>query len=207
MYWIAYGLSYALWAVLHLTGEYPPSLGFAVPLTVETVLKSLVWIGPMLIVFLKYGEPLVPLRQTFRKPFPWYPTLIGLCLTVVLLHTAHIFISGIDTWGIFSPMWIWLSLSAAVIEEIAFRGLLFNGQAASMGVGKAAALNGVLFAFYHFPELILGQNLSAAFGLRFWVIAVAGWGFSLAFAKWKHLGMTVVIPFVWNMLCHWFAVA
>lgn len=196
-----------MWAAWCLTGGFLPPLGPAVSFTVETVVRAFVWIGPVLLVLLKRCEPLVPLRQTFRRPLPWYPTLIGLCLTVALLHTAHIFISGIDTWGIFSPMWIWLSLSAAVIEEIAFRGLLFNGQAASMGAGKAAALNGLLFAAYHFPEFILGQNLSAVFGLRFWVIVAAGWGFSMAFAKWKHLGMTVVIHFVWNMLCHWFALA
>ena len=182
-------------------------MGPAVSLVAETVMKVIVWVGPMLIVFLKDGDPLIPLRQTFHKPFPWYPTLTGLCLVVVLLHTAHIFMSGISTWGIFDSVWIWLSLSAAFIEETVFRGLLFNGQAASMGVKKAAVLNGLLFAVYHFPEFVLGQRLSAIFGLRFWVIMVAGTVFSLAFAKWRHLGMTVVIHFVWNLLCYWFALA
>jgi membrane protease YdiL (CAAX protease family) len=145
--------------------------------------------------------------RLFAAPFPWLPTVVGLCLTAAFLHTAHILLSGFGTWGFFRPVYIWMSLSAAVIEELAFRGFLFNRQAAALRVRWAAMVNGLLFALYHFPEFLLGQNLGALLGLRFWVIAAAGFLFSMAFWKWKHLGMTVVIHFVWNMLCFWFALA
>lgn len=190
-----------------MEGNFLPS-GHAASFVADTIVKTIVWVGPMLLLFFsKKRACLIPLGQMCRGPFPWLATLIGLCLTSAFLHTMHIVMSGIDTWGIFQPMWVWMSLAAAVIEEIAFRGLLFNRQAALHGIGKAAIINGFLFAVYHYPEFLLGQGLSALFGLRFWVITVMGIILSLAFAKWKNLTMTIIIHFVWNMLCFWFALA
>lgn len=206
-YFLAFGLSYGLWAVWSLTGGIFPPLGPAPALAGEKIIKALIWIIPLLLVSRKDSERVIPMGQSFRTPFPWHPTSIGLCLTVVFLHTAHIFLSGIHTWGVYQPIWIYLSLFAAVMEEITFRGLLFNGQAAVYGTWKAAIFNGIMFAVYHFPEFVVGQNLSAVFGLRFFVIAIMGVIFSLAFAKWKNLLMVMVIHFVWDMLCFWFALA
>lgn len=207
MHFLAYCLSYIIWAAWHLTGGISLPLGLAASFAIDTAAKALIWIVPAYLVFRKCECRLIGLGETFQTPFPWYPTLIGLCLTAAFLHTAHIFLSGIDTWGIFHPIWIFASLSAALIEEISFRGFLFNGQAALYGTTKAAVLNGIMFAVYHYPEWIIGQNLSAVFGLRFWVIFVMGAVFSLTFAKWKNLTMNIVIHFTWNMLCFWFALA
>jgi membrane protease YdiL (CAAX protease family) len=144
-------------------------------------------------------------KKMFSASFPWFPTLVSLCLAVAFLHTMHILLSGIDTWGVFQPMWFGHALAAAVIEELAFRGFLFNHQAAVCVVKKAAAINGILFAIYHFPEFLIGQNLMGLLSFRFWMIAVMGFLFSCTFAKWKHLGMPMLIHFVWNILCYWFA--
>ncbi len=191
-----------------MVGGKLPLPGLAASFAVGTVVKALVWLGPMLFFLLRKDEKwLIAPRDMFISPFPWLPSLVGLCLTAAFLHTMHILLVGIDTWGIFQPMWIFLSLGAALIEELAFRGFLFNRQAAAHGAIKAALINGLLFALYHFPEFIIGQNLHALLGLRFWVIAVMGYVFSMTFAKWKNLGMTMIIHFVWNMLCHWFAIS
>lgn len=206
-YFLAYCLSYGVWAAWHLTGGISPSLGLAASLIIDTAVKALVWLCPMLLVLNRKKLSHISLQESFRTPFPWFPTLIALCLTAAILHTAHIFLSGINVWGIFQPYWIFVSLTAAVIEEIAFRGCLFNGQAAVCGFKKAAIMNGVLFAVYHYPEFLLGQGFSAVFGLRFWVITVMGIVFSYMFYKWKNLTMNIVIHFVWNMLCFWFALA
>ena len=205
MHLFAYGLSYLIWAAWHLTGGITLPLGPAACVALETIVKALVWILPILLV--RKNRQLIPMLQAFRTPFPWYPTVVGLCMTAAFLHTAHIFLSGIDTWGVYQSYWIYGSLTAAVIEEIAFRGLLFNKQAADYGTRKAAVCNGIMFAVYHYPEFIIGQSLSAVFGLRFWVITLMGIVFSLTFAKWKNLTMNIVIHFVWNMLCFWFALA
>jgi membrane protease YdiL (CAAX protease family) len=206
-YFLAYSLSYGIWAVWRLTGGFFPPSGLAASFAIEATVKALIWVVPIFFVFRKAESRLIPLREGFCTPFPWYPTLIGLCMTVTFLHTAHIFLSGIDTWGIFQPIWFFMSLSAAVIEEIAFRGLLFNGQAGVHGVRTAAVFNGIMFAVYHYPEFLIGQSLSAVFGLRFWVITIMGIVFSLSFARWRNLLMNIVIHFVWNMLCFWFALA
>ena len=203
---LAYCLSYVIWAAWRLTeGAFLPS-GLAASFIAETLMKSAIWLLPMGVCVLKRDtEWLISPRKLCYAPFPWQATFIGLCLSVAYLHTMHIFLVGIDTWGLYQHMWIGLSLSAALIEELAFRGLLFNLQAPTLGVTKAAVVNGLLFAVYHFPEFLTGQNIMAVFGYRFWMITVMGTLFSLAFARWKRLEMTVLIHFVWNMLCHWFA--
>ena len=205
-YFLAYCLSYGIWAAWCLTeGRLLPS-GLAASFIADTAVKAVIWLLPLSAFLLRRDTKwLISPRELFRAPFPWQATFIGLCLTAAYLHTMHILLVGIDVWGLFQPMWIYLSLSAAVIEEIAFRGLLFNLQAPALGVKKAAVVNGLLFAVYHYPEFLVGQNLTALLGYRFWMIAVMGAVFSLVFAKWKRLEMTLVIHFTWNMLCHWFA--
>lgn len=205
-YFPAYCLSYGIWAAWRLMeGAFFPS-GLAASFIADTTIKAIIWLLPLSAFLLgRNNEWLLSPRELFSAPFPWQPTFIGLCLTVAYLHTMHILLVGIDVWGLFQPMWIYLSLSAAVIEEIVFRGLLFNLQAPQLGVKKASVVNGLLFALYHFPEFLAGQNLMALFGYRFWMITVMGALFSLAFAKWRRLEMTIVIHFAWNMLCHWFA--
>ena len=206
MHFLAYCLSYVIWAVWRLTeGAFLPS-GLTASFITETAAKAVVWLFPLGLISLgRNTKWLIPPRELFSAPFPWKATFVGLCTTVAYLHTMHILLVGIDTWGLYQPMWIYLSLSAAVIEELAFRGLLFNLQAPKLRVERAALVNGLLFAMYHFPEFLIGKNLTALLGYRFWMIAVMGALFSFGFAKWKRLEMTVVIHFAWNMLCHWFA--
>lgn len=208
MHFVAYAFSYIIWSAWSLTeGKFLPS-GVLPSFAVDTAIKAAVWLWPMVWCLLRKDEKwLITPRGMFSLPFPWFPALVGLCLTTAFLHTMHIVMTGIDTWGIFQPMWIFMSLAAAVIEEFAFRGFLFNRQAAAYGTVKAAILNGLLFAVYHYPSFLIAQNLQAVFGLRFWLIAVMGFIFSTTFAKWKNLGMTILIHFVWNLLCFWFALA
>ena len=195
-----------MWATWSLSEGI--SLPTGVPATIagRTVIKMLVWLGPAIPFVLKKDEEwLILPEELFKNKFPWLPTLTGVCLTAMFLHTMHIVLVGIGTWSVFRPIYVFLSFSAAVIEEFAFRGFLFNRQAVAAGVKTAAFMNGLLFALYHFPEFLAGENLSALFGFRFWMIAVMGCMFSLLFSRWKHLGMTIVIHFFWNLLCYWFA--
>lgn len=198
-------VSYCLWFLWTQLGELPPA-GLYLSFVVNTGVKALIWLSPAVVFLLRRDEKwLIPPRALFSAPFPWLPTLIGVCGTVVFLHTARLILVGSGTWGIFQPMYILMALAAAVIEELAFRGFLFNRQAADWGTKYAAPLNGLLFAVYHFPEFLAGQNLGALLGFRFWMILGMGCIFSIAFARWKHLGMVIGIHFVWNLLCYWFA--
>jgi len=205
---LVYCLSYWIWAAWSLTGgTFLPSR-LAASFIAETVVKAAIWLLPMGVCALQRDNKWhIPPVELCAAPFPWQATFISLCLTTAFLHTMHILMVGLDTWGLYQHLWIGYSLSAAVIEELAFRGLLFNLQAPTLGVRKAAVVNGLLFALYHFPEFLAGQNFMAVLGLRFWVITVMGTLFSLAFAKWKRLEMTIVIHFVWNMLCQWFVLS
>ena len=205
---VAYSLSLALWAAWCPVGNKLSLPGLAVPFAVDGAVRAVVWLGPAVWFFLRKDEEwLLTPRTLFSLPFPWFPTLVGLCLTTAFLHTMHILMSGIATWGVFQPIWIGMALAAAIIEEFTFRGFLFNRQAHAYGTVKAAIFNGILFAIYHYPEFLIGQNLQAILSLRFWLIVVMGFIFSTAFAKWKNLGMVIAIHFIWNMLCFWFALA
>lgn len=204
----SYCISYVIWAVWCLAeGTILPPGPYAA-FAVKTVITVAVWLGPMVFFLLRRDDRwILSPWQLFAAPFPWLPLLAGLCIAACFLHTAHIILVGVNVWAIFQPIYVWISLAAAVVEELAFRGCFFNRQAAVHGVVKAALLNGVLFAVYHYPEFLVGRNLNAVFGFRFWMIAVMGVVFSCAFARWKHLGMTMVIHFVWNLLCFWFVLS
>ena len=205
MHLFAYLLSYCLWAAWHLAGGILLPSAFPGGFVMDTAVKAVVWIAPAALLLKSNDDWLISPKEMLWGPFPWFPTFICLCLTVAFLHTMHIVLVGIDKWGIYQPMWINMSMSAAIIEEIAFRGFLFNGQGARRRVQIAATCNGLLFAVYHYPQFVLGQDLSALISFRFWLLVVMGTFFSMAFAKWKNLTMTIVIHFVWNMLCFWFA--
>ena len=198
-------VSYFLWFLWTQLGELPPA-GLYLSFAAETGAKALIWLSPAVVLLLRRDKKwLVLPRALFSPPFPWLPTLVGLCGTAAFLHTARLAWVGSGTWGILQPIHILMALAAAVIEELAFRGFFFNRQAAAWSVKYAAPLNGLLFAVYHFPEFLAGQNLGSLLGFRFWMILGMGWIFSVTFAKWKHLGMVMLIHFVWNVLCFWFA--
>jgi len=205
---LSYSISYVIWSIWSLVGGeiLPPR--FIPAFIFDFVIKLIIWIGPPVWALWKndhtwYIRPTVAMRGDF----PYLPTVIGVCLTAVFLHTVHILTVGIQTWGIMLPLYVMISLSAAVMEEITFRGFYFNKLAPIYGVSKAALLSGLLFALYHFPEFLFGRNLESLFGMRFWLITLMGLFFALAFARWKHIGMTIVIHFIWNLLCFWFALA
>ena len=205
---LVYLLSYVIWSVWRLGNN--PLGGYKGIVFEYAVVMPLVWIGPAVPLLLKKhaeSQWLIPPREMMRGRFPWLPALTGLCLSAMFLHTVHIFGVGIRTWGIFEASQILLSLSAAVVEEIVFRGVLFNQQAVKLGIYRAAALNGILFAIYHFPRLLIGQEWLALIGFRFWLIVMTGSIFSVVFAKWRHLGVTMVIHFGWNMMSYLFATA
>lgn len=196
------------WAAWCLQGGNFLPAGITAAIVEASVVKLLIWIGPAIPFFLRSDEQwyIQPVLM-FKNPFPGLPTLIGACFATAFLHTVRISSVGINVWGSLTPTLIILSLSAAVVEELAFRGFYFNRQATTIGTQKAAILNGMLFALYHFPEFLAGRNFDAILGFRFWMIVAVGCIFSLAFAKWKHLGMTIIIHFSWNLLSYIFGTA
>lgn len=200
---------YLLWAIWRQWGAalLPPGAGSA--LLEALVIKNALWLLPILPAVLRAREEswLVPPRRLFAAPFPWPACLALLCGSAAFLHTVRIVTGNLSTIVFFTPVLAALSLCAGVTEELAFRGCIFNRQAAVLGVPGAAALNGLLFALIHYPGLIFGQEWGALFSLRTVLIFVMGVLFCLAFARWKNLALTISVHTVWNILSYWFGLS
>lgn len=185
----------------------PPGTGSA--LLDALVIKNLIWLVPLLPVFLRAGEDgwLVPPSRMLRTPFPWLPCLALCCLSLAALHTIRLLNGRADVKVLFDPVFVVLSLCAGITEETFFRGYLFNRQAAVLGVPFAAALNGVLFTLYHYPLLVFGQGWNSLLSPRSALLLVMGILFSLVFAHWRQLALPITVHTVWNIASYWFGLS
>lgn len=169
-----------------------------------SLVKGVIWVCPMVLFWKKDGWKIAP-KEMFRSPYPWLPCLAMLCVTAMFLHTVRIAAGRLNTVVFWQSIFLFASFSAGIIEEISFRGFLFNRQAASMGTLPAALWNGVLFALFHYPSLIVGQGLEQLISLRCLMLFAVGILFSLAFARWRNIWLTIVVHSAWNVLSYLWA--
>lgn len=187
---------------------FPQTTSWDGSLWLNTFIKCLLWVSPFLLALLskKDGWLETPGRM-FCTSFPFAPLFAMLCGTVCFLYTVRI-ANGLQNVIVF---WDWhfllFSVCAGVVEEIFFRGFFFNRTAVSLGVARAAVLNGALFALYHYPELFMRLELSGILTLRFLMLFLVGVIFCLAFAKWRNLWLTIVVHTLWNFISYLWALA
>lgn len=200
---------FLLWSAWRQWGTtlLPPEPGSAVLEAV--VIKNLIWLLPLLPAVLKRREEgwLIRPRRLFAAPFPWLACVTLLCASAAFLHTVRIATGNLETIVLFDPVFVVLSLCAGVTEELVFRGYLFNRQAAVMGVSRAAALNGLLFALIHYPGLLWGREWGDLLSWRTLLIFVMGALFCWAFARWKNLALPMTVHTVWNILSYLFGLS
>lgn len=156
-----------IWLGLDTGAQFAQSMG--------VVLLELVYAVPVVLIF---AWRHIPLKQLGFRGFHWSKLGLGCGLLIggyilVLLHNELLSYFGVDTQGeeimkIFtsleSPIWF---MSAAVIvapfvEEIFFRGFLFQGFRQRYGWVIASMLSSAIFAAAHLdpvsliPTFILG---------------------------------------------------
>lgn len=202
---VFYVTVYVLWSLWRRWGGalLPPGAGSA--LLEAVAVKNMIWLAPFLPVLRDRREDgwLILPWQLFATPFPKLACLTLLCVSAVFLHTVRIASGSLNTIVLFDPVFVILSLCAGMTEEFMFRGILFNRQAAVLGVARAAALNGLLFALIHYPGLVWGQEWRELVSFRTLLIFVMGVLFCLALARWKNLALTMTVHTVWNILSYW----
>jgi membrane protease YdiL (CAAX protease family) len=105
--------------------------------------------------------------------------LIG-SYVIIILHNALLFLLGVDTQGenivklfaeLDSPVWFFIvgAIFAPLVEEIFFRGFLFQGFRERYGWASAMLLSAAIFALAHLdlvvliPTFILGCLLDYVF--------------------------------------------
>jgi membrane protease YdiL (CAAX protease family) len=127
------------------------------------LLAAAVWFGMR-----KYGLPLAALgiRRPDHDP-PWLPVALGLAgLALVYGYEAAAGLTGIDadvstpdetfeSAGPFIIVAVGAVLLAPVIEEMFFRGFIFQGLRQPQGWARAALLSGLLFAAAHLSLYVL----------------------------------------------------
>ena len=156
---------------LGISAQFVQSMG--------VILLELVYIIPVLLIF---AWRHIQLKQLGFRRFQWSELGLGCGLLIgsymlVLLHNGILTYLGVDTQGeevmkIFtslnSPIWFMLAavIVAPVVEEMFFRGFLFQGFRQRYGWVAASMLSSAIFAAAHLdpvsliPTFILGVVFS-----------------------------------------------
>ena len=146
------------------------------------VLLELAYLLPVILIFAWRGIHWGYLRF---NTFQWNTLGIGCGLLVasyviIILHNALLYLLGVDTQGenivkmfaeLDSPLWFFIvgAVFAPAVEEVFFRGFLFQGFRQRYGWVTAMLLSSAIFAVAHLdlvvliPTFILGCLLAYVF--------------------------------------------
>ena len=165
--------------VIGMLAAAAAGLGEKVAQNASLIIVQLIYLVPVIIVFV-YRR--VPIRALGFGKFDWATMGLGCGLLIasymiILIHNMSLTFLGVDTQGeqiieIFnmldSPIWFMLVgvVFAPIIEEIFFRGFLFQGFRQQYGWVRAGLLSSAIFAVGHLdpvaliPTFILGCLLA-----------------------------------------------
>lgn len=143
------------------------------------VLLELAYLLPVILIFAWRG---ISWKALGFGKFSWRSLSIGCGLLVggyllIILHNVLLFVLGVDTQGeqivkmfaaLKSPFWFFIvgAIFAPLVEEIFFRGFLFQGFRARYGWQAGMLLSSAIFAAAHLdlvaliPTFILGNVLA-----------------------------------------------
>jgi membrane protease YdiL (CAAX protease family) len=143
------------------------------------VLLELAYLLPVIVIF---AWRRIPWRSLGFGPFRWSTLGIGCGLLVasyviIIVHNALLSLLGVETQGenivklfaeLDSPVWFFIvgAIFAPLVEEIFFRGFLFQGFRAKYGWVIGIILSAAIFAIAHLdlavliPTFVLGCVLA-----------------------------------------------
>ena len=170
------------------------------------IVKGILW-AVIPFALLKGCNSIVPLdRRLFLSKVPILPCLVAVCVSAAFLHTVRMLNGLMNTHVIFDFEMVILSIAAGVIEEIGFRGCIFNVQEKAMGFLPAFGINGLMFLLFHYPELFRGAY-AGLISLRALMLFVIGLLFCWMFKRWKSLPMLIIVHISWNIMSYLFCLA
>lgn len=174
---------------------------------VDVITKCMIWIVPFLGLLKKRDEWFVNPKEMLCSAFPFVPCVGMLSITTCFLYTVKLVVGLQSTYTFWDWNYLLLAVSTGLVEEIAFRGFLFNRLASKMGLCGAAGMSSMVFAFYHYPNIVFGTGLLELLSFRFAMLFIVGVFFALFFYKWKNLWLTVIVHAFWNLLSYIWAMA
>lgn len=196
-----------LWILYDLRQFLLPQVpGFPLPVLADSILvKPLVWgIVPLVLLGRDRNSGAVITESWFSGSFPVLPCIVALCLSLCFLHTLRLIQGLMNTFVQWSWMFVVLSLSAGVVEEIGFRGCFFTRQEALLGFWPGALISSALFTLYHYPQLLHGESLLCLVSWRALLVFVMGMVFCWMLKKWNNLALNMVVHTVWDILSYVF---
>ena len=132
------------------------------------LLLELSYLLPVILIFAWRGIHWKHLRF---ENFKWDTLGIGCglligCYVIIILHNALLTLLGVETQGenivdlfakLDSPVWFFIvgAIFAPLVEEIFFRGFLFQGFRARYGWQTAILLSSAIFAVAHLDPVVL----------------------------------------------------
>ena len=201
-------LQWLLWGVWQTFALPRLPIGIGATLLNSVAVKGIVWAALLIPILQRFEKKLrLSLEPLFCRPFPWFACTVLLCLTTAFLYTVRLLRGLVNTHAVFDPMFIVLSVSAGVIEEFSFRGVLFRLQNAMIGFWPAALLNGALFTLLHYPGILFGASLMQLISWRALLIFVMGVVFCWMTRKWRNLALNMTVHTVWDILTYLFCLA
>jgi membrane protease YdiL (CAAX protease family) len=145
------------------------------------------------------GNPLEAQGLTLRDPAPVQAvgglviggTMVVLCVSAIVIFGNYRVQLVQGGGGLIAPV-LWILLTAAMLEEVTFRGYPFQRLIEGIGPAAATAISALLFGCIH----LLNPSHTA---LGFINTALIGAMFSLAYLKSGALWLSFGIHFGWNV--------
>jgi membrane protease YdiL (CAAX protease family) len=196
---------YITWTVCRLL-LIPPlqqAIGSPWNMLVEAVSKFLLWVVPVL-VYIKYvlkADVLsyLKLKTLIGKGILW--GLLG-CLIPLVIFCSNVFIHHKPLHLSLSPsVWLNVVLLVGLIEEIPFRGLIFQQMQVWWGFWKASLFSSFLFVTIHLPLWIVnGQTSVAVMVSQSISVFVLGLLFSYLFKRSHSLWSCILMHSIYDFV-------
>jgi len=196
---------YITWTVCRLL-LIPPlqqAIGSPWNMLVEAVSKFLLWVVPVL-VYIKYvlkADVLsyLKLKTLIGKGILW--GLLG-CLIPLVIFCSNVFIHHKPLHlSLSASVWLNVVLLVGLIEEIPFRGLIFQQMQVWWGFWKASLFSSFLFVTIHLPLWIVnGQTSVAVMVSQSISVFVLGLLFSYLFKRSHSLWSCILMHSIYDFV-------
>lgn len=172
--------------------------------TAEGIVKVIIWLGAGIFLLKKYGSELKTDAKAMVKTKPDGKLLISILGLFLIYHVISNIVTNhgfkinenFHAYEIIGTVVV-----AGTVEEIVFRGFLYNSLSRLFSFNKAAIISSVMFVIIHYPKYIW----DGSFGFP-WVLSVSimifllGYTFAYVFEKSGSIWTSIILHMSWNLL-------
>lgn len=166
----------------------------------ELIFKPFIWLLPLLI-FLKQKEKHGVISLLLIPKTIYIIAGYGVGIGLPLLQIIPNNVKGGVLFHPVSLIAILPIIGTAIVEEVLFRGYIFNTLLKTMKREIAITITSILFVLIHIPLLLFIQHLGGSeFFLALYILLVSSIVYSILFLKTKNLWPGIIAHFLNNVL-------